>query len=352
MLANILPGFRELRTPLIAGYLWLTVVWIAVGGADYHPSGSKLGRAIESLARFGGRGEVLAAMSLAAYMIGILSTSLAQAMLNALGRMAERRAANLVERRSDYIGRLNEIAVSRVGLRIGEGAYATTSGNVTTVTVNRADGTTFRHHGTVGDAWDRFERSLAELPDPIRFDDVLQGADYAAFRDAYLDFASDCANTEQRASPEAPTSESRLREDCLIIVRLMVATEISTRLRADLAYALTRLIGIEQDLYTSLDRLDAEAILRCTIAIPLAALIMTSAVAYDSRSLLLLPVSLALFVLGLRKRNSAMTGIALAIHTGRLRSPVLDAPIPIPASYKTADQTTGENEASPKPSEP
>lgn len=33
MLAGILPGVRELRAPLAAGYLWLLILWIAFGDA-------------------------------------------------------------------------------------------------------------------------------------------------------------------------------------------------------------------------------------------------------------------------------------------------------------------------------
>jgi hypothetical protein len=31
LLASAIPGLRDLRAPLVAGYLWLVVVWIAVG---------------------------------------------------------------------------------------------------------------------------------------------------------------------------------------------------------------------------------------------------------------------------------------------------------------------------------
>lgn len=33
VLLNILPGFRELRAPLAAGYVWLLVGWLAFGGS-------------------------------------------------------------------------------------------------------------------------------------------------------------------------------------------------------------------------------------------------------------------------------------------------------------------------------
>lgn len=30
MLASLLPGLRDLRTPLAAGYIWLVAVWVAL----------------------------------------------------------------------------------------------------------------------------------------------------------------------------------------------------------------------------------------------------------------------------------------------------------------------------------
>src|SRR5690349_15031744 len=32
MLANVMPGLRELRAPLTAGYLWLLWAWLTFGG--------------------------------------------------------------------------------------------------------------------------------------------------------------------------------------------------------------------------------------------------------------------------------------------------------------------------------
>lgn len=31
MLAQILPGYRDFRTPLVTGYQWIVVLWILVG---------------------------------------------------------------------------------------------------------------------------------------------------------------------------------------------------------------------------------------------------------------------------------------------------------------------------------
>jgi hypothetical protein len=69
MLTSILPGIRDLRAPLTAGYLWLLAAWIAFG--DHLPrarpaSGDKPVQAAFDLAGFFGKGAVVAAITFTA----------------------------------------------------------------------------------------------------------------------------------------------------------------------------------------------------------------------------------------------------------------------------------------------
>jgi len=71
MLMNLLPGLRDLRAPLAAGYLWLTGLWLLL--ADTIPSRSKATGVmahIYTLTNALGRGTILLAASFAAYLIG------------------------------------------------------------------------------------------------------------------------------------------------------------------------------------------------------------------------------------------------------------------------------------------
>jgi hypothetical protein len=65
VLLNILPGLRELRAPLAAGYLWLLVGWLAFGDAELPR------HAREFLEEFRGLGDAVA-LSFAAYLLGAL----------------------------------------------------------------------------------------------------------------------------------------------------------------------------------------------------------------------------------------------------------------------------------------
>jgi len=73
MLMNLLPGLRDLRAPLSAGYLWLTGLWLLL--VDVVPSRSTATGVVAhiyGLTHDLGRGVTLAAVSFVAYLIGVV----------------------------------------------------------------------------------------------------------------------------------------------------------------------------------------------------------------------------------------------------------------------------------------
>ncbi|MGF9648853.1 hypothetical protein AAIH32_12805 [Pseudarthrobacter oxydans] len=75
MLAQILPGFRDFKTPLITGYLWLVVVWIGfsmpIPSKDVTTGAMGM---INWLTGYTSTATILAVLSFVAYVIGILVT--------------------------------------------------------------------------------------------------------------------------------------------------------------------------------------------------------------------------------------------------------------------------------------
>lgn len=73
MLASLLPGFRDLRTPLVTGYLYLLVTWLVFGewllgeGAD-----NELAERGHRLFDLAGRPAIAIAVSFGAYLLGSL----------------------------------------------------------------------------------------------------------------------------------------------------------------------------------------------------------------------------------------------------------------------------------------
>ncbi|MEU8075126.1 hypothetical protein AB0B31_06725 [Catellatospora citrea] len=72
MLASILPGFRELRTPLAAGYLWILIAWTLLGSHLTRAGVGKSGPTylMRLVVDYGGKPLVLTVVTFAAYLLG------------------------------------------------------------------------------------------------------------------------------------------------------------------------------------------------------------------------------------------------------------------------------------------
>ena len=73
MLASLLPGLREVRAPLAAGYLWLVVGWLLLH--DRVDKGASASGAVDALAELRdaiGLGGIAAAATFVAYVLGAL----------------------------------------------------------------------------------------------------------------------------------------------------------------------------------------------------------------------------------------------------------------------------------------
>jgi hypothetical protein len=76
ILASALPGFRDLRGPLIAGYLWLVFAWLLFEpNVDYRPPNG-VGAAAYDLLQEVGPIATAIAVSVAAYLVGAVSQAL------------------------------------------------------------------------------------------------------------------------------------------------------------------------------------------------------------------------------------------------------------------------------------
>lgn len=113
MLASLLPGLRDLRTPLAAGYLVLATVYVAlpVGVVDDYRTIAGAGRLVGLIVDLG-TGPALAVLSFIAYVVGVF----AHGLLYGTSRWAYERLRNAEGR----IGRLRAdafaLAVGRVRL--------------------------------------------------------------------------------------------------------------------------------------------------------------------------------------------------------------------------------------------
>lgn len=78
ILANALPGFRDLRAPVIAGYMWLLFGWLLVQPDPNHRPENHLGAALYDLGQDVGRIWITVAIGVVAYFIGSISQSVSK----------------------------------------------------------------------------------------------------------------------------------------------------------------------------------------------------------------------------------------------------------------------------------
>jgi hypothetical protein len=86
VLGSLLPGVREVRAPLAAGYTWLLVAWLLYGSdASQHPTGVALDlkRLRETISTAG----AAVAVGFVAYMIGVFSIAAAKILSDRAARL-------------------------------------------------------------------------------------------------------------------------------------------------------------------------------------------------------------------------------------------------------------------------
>lgn len=251
MLANLLPGLREIRAPVVSGYLWLAFFFLVLH-SDL-PSSSHPGKVLQplfdlfdDLSTLG----VATVASVAAYLVG----SAMQEVLKLIGRL----------------------------LSPGKPLYA-------------APGTHISVNGrrslarSVGTQVDRITRRLFQV----------------------------ALSPGEHGIDDAPEPEAVVRE--LPVVRM-------------------QLLGEDPELVGELDRLQAEADLRITVAAPLAALAIFLALeASYGWAVGLVPAAM-LLVQGYQRQREAGDFLAGVLHSGRTSAPVVtDFEISVNAALERTD---------------
>jgi len=126
-LISALPGFRDLRPPLVAGYLWLVFLWILFKPDIHKRPANEVASAVYDLAKEAGPIWIGAAVGVAAYLVGSVSQALSpvighKVLLSSRARRREidplrryvEEARRKVNPESDEI--LQHFVAARVGL--------------------------------------------------------------------------------------------------------------------------------------------------------------------------------------------------------------------------------------------
>lgn len=274
MLANLLPGLREVRAPLAAGYVLLLTLWLAFG--DSLPAESEATGIYAAMLALGGAVTAIglaAIVSGAAYLLGAISEGvLGRLWTGGFGfggffytaRVSPRGEAalrDLARRRADEIAE----RLRNVGQDLS--AYARPAGTA----------------------------ALSELPSLLKEAEMSRG---------------------NAIEPPSDDEDADLRSE--------LSRSMESRVLDELDLLRTRLLGTQGELFGAVDRMRSEAELRFSISAPLVALIGVVAV---RDSWLWLFAVLAVAVLwrqGQKRLQESGDMLIDALRVGRVDAPSLE----------------------------
>jgi hypothetical protein len=287
MLASLLPGLRELRAPLAAGYIWLLGLWLTLTAMPAQPDYSAgIYRQLTDLANWVGKPTVLVASAFVAYLIGVLSNFVVGFINRGAGPVSVNRI-------------LREAVVNKLSRRfLDDPAFQKEIvGYVLQLRNEHADRVLQQR---MAFAW----YMDTDHPDGLRR------------LPQFLDI------------PSEQILKNRALEDytiCWNLISVVVDTrQIIAAARRDLEYMAPRLIGKEDKIHGEYDRLMAEGTFRTGMFLPMCYLFGVLAWLASPWWAVGLILPLALLYLGAHSRGLASQHLASAIVAERIESPALE----------------------------
>ena len=290
MLLNLLPGLRELRAPLAAGYIWLFAAWLAFNGDIPEPAG-----AADFFDQFEALGAA-AALTFAAYLIGSFLSDLFGFLWYAirLFRIGPIRGSP----ESYPVGMLEARRLRERLIRIQASEPLSPEGAASLDEVAR--------------------RTVRRIPPEQRGD-----VDRRVFRDAHYTVRGP-GGPRWLIGRRTPYEPWKLKVGGSADDEQTLALHVVAALGDELDTARFRLLSEEKDLFHEVDRLSAEGEFRLAVTPPLTAVV---AVLAATASLLwlvaLLPLGV-LVMLGLMRQEQSGDRIVYAIRAAKIRTPILE----------------------------
>ena len=291
MLLNLLPGLRELRAPLAAGYLWLFAAWLAFDGDVPEPAGAS-----EFFEQFKGLGAA-AALTFAAYLIGSFLTDLfgfvwLAVRLTRIGPIPGSPEAYPAALPDEDRLRERLIRIQASEPLSPEGAAAL----------------------------DEVSKRAVRRIGPGRSHEVdcrlFRDADYTVRGPGGPRWLVGKRTTYEPWKLKVKGSDEHHEEALALHVSAALGDEMDT--------ARFRLLSEEKDLFHEVDRLSAEGEFRLAVTPPLAALAVVLAASETPVWLAALVPLFVLVQLGIARQEQSGDRIVYAIRAGKVRTPILE----------------------------
>jgi hypothetical protein len=281
MLMHLLPGLRELRAPLVSGYLWLITAWLLLGHLDWLPSerpegGGEVAR-LWDLGGILGKTVVLAAISFIAYLIGSFLE------IGPDGKMSQIvRPFVLADRRPRYwrVGEEAVIAARAVLRRMGyeyeyrTGYYVSQS---ISAEARRDLFDLLSRRKVVPNEADFRSRAIDSVQKAVDSGQKPTGSEVTATVAVTRLVRGSIRRTTYPWDVEPPdifepTAMKRIADSH--IPHDMALDTVTQQIVDEMQQLASRLLVKNQDLYSKYDRQMAEASVRMNISIPLAVLLL------------------------------------------------------------------------------
>jgi hypothetical protein len=296
MLATLLPGLREIRAPIAAGFLWLGTLWVVFG--DFLRINGKNVGLIANLIALGNwldKAVLLGIIAFAAYLIGVISVS------------------------------INAIFYPKYTYKHWQYKSLWSAGSFAP---NQAIKANIHLPGTKKISeplYHRLRKDRIErlINDPEFRENCIQSIHHA------IDWQRGRYEGLRLALPTEEITTSLFDRNLVFLRSVALNLDCHANdlrsLISSLDATAHRLIGVDSDLYSDFDRTKAEAEFRISTAIPLT--LMVVAVSWKSSwlALALLILPLALLVVGRKDHELAYQKLVLWILAGRVKSPELEA---------------------------
>ncbi|WP_157544977.1 hypothetical protein [Microtetraspora fusca] len=294
MLNELLPGVREVRTPLATGYIWIFFIWL-IWGRSLPDAVTATGLLKDLYGAVHALNPVAIgiAASFMAYLVGCLSTTLSDISVDRLNSYTslEARLKRAMRRRrnSQDPDRLN--------------------GKIRALYQKREK----------SPVQNRLREALHIRLEPHR----------EAIAKHVYENTSSYRISKLRSRFRHPSRSHYLRNlsgdfdaDFVEAIEQLIVDDYVEDLNRDLTLVPARLLGNDPELYSAYDRLQAEAQFRIAISLPISFVITALAIINHPIWLALLVLPVALFLTGMQRRSESAGILAEAILVGRVESPV------------------------------
>ncbi|MEV4376959.1 hypothetical protein [Streptosporangium sp. NPDC049644] len=293
MLNELLPGVREIRAPLAAGYLWAALIWLIWG--RHLPDASHATDVLSDLYALSKNISPIAigiAASFLAYLIGILSISLSDWMTGYI--------ENRLNVSVRYERRLRGIKDHTKFMRKAKKLQKRVDKN---------------------EVIQRLRETLEQRLEPHR-ESIAKEVFENKTREKLNVIRSKMRHPS--ASNRMLNKSGEFDEYFVSDVQTIVIDDLIVALERDLPLVPARLLGHDSELYNVYDRLQAEAQFRAGVALPIGFLsISLGIIVHPAWLLIILPI-IAIFTTSLRKRREGLYILAESMLAGRVESPVFE----------------------------